>query len=109
MILNAVGLQVGTRLPKGGSAIDNLESALDKDAIERMAMMEHGRWHVERLMQGWQYAPEKDEEARTHFCMVSWQQLPEKYQQYNVDAVLEFPSVLAKAGLLIYSEDSDGG
>jgi ppGpp synthetase/RelA/SpoT-type nucleotidyltranferase len=69
-----------------------------KNEVERMAEMEHGRWNVERLQNGWRYGT-RDDKARLHDCLVSWADLPESIRKYDRDAALNFPRILARANL----------
>lgn len=106
VILRAAGLKVAKEPPQDATLVADLDDVLSEAEIEHLAQMEHGRWNVERLIQGWTYGPAKDEVARTHFCLVPWEQLPEEYRRYDHDAVKAFPGVLAKAGLVVYREAS---
>ena len=70
--------------------------------IEYMAEMEHGRWNVERLRDGWRPGKSRDDVLKIHDCMVTWALLPDDIRHYDRDAVRAFPEILAKAGLEIY-------
>ena len=72
------------------------ESDLDK--IEQMAEMEHGRWNVERLRDGWRCGKPKDENLKRHPCIVPWSELPEDIKPFDRNAVKLFPAILVKAG-----------
>jgi hypothetical protein len=37
----------------------------------------HENWRAEKHAQGWVYGRQKDPEAKTHPCLVPWEQLPE--------------------------------
>jgi hypothetical protein len=67
--------------------------------VERMAELEHGRWNVERLRDGWRYGKQRDDSRKTHDCLVSWQELSDDIKRYDRNAVRAFPETLAKAGL----------
>lgn len=41
---------------------------------------QHNSWMQERLAQGWVYGPEKDPEAKTHPCLVPFDELPHAQQ-----------------------------
>ena len=66
--------------------------------IEHMAELEHGRWNVERLADGWRLGP-RDDKSRRHPRLVSWQELPEPIRDFDRKAVRAFPEVLAVQGL----------
>jgi hypothetical protein len=65
--------------------------------IESMAEMEHGRWNVERLTNGWRFGP-RDDKHKRHPSLVAWQELPERIRGYDRNAVRAFPEVLAVQG-----------
>lgn len=37
---------------------------------------QHEAWMAEKIKDGWTYGPERDEERKTHPCLVPWNQLP---------------------------------
>ena len=52
-----------------------------RNARDGMTPEEHHQsWVEDKLAHGWRYGAEKDSEAKTHPCLVSFDQLP-KYQQ----------------------------
>jgi len=67
--------------------------------VERMAELEHGRWNIERLRDGWRFGKARDDVRKMHDCLVSWKELPDDIKRYDRDAVRAFPEILAKAGL----------
>jgi hypothetical protein len=69
--------------------------------IEIMAKMEHGRWNVERLRDGWRFG-ERDDAKKLHDCLLPWEELPDKIKLFDRDAVRAFPAILAKANLEVY-------
>lgn len=73
-----------------------------KKDIQRMAELEHGRWNIERLRDGWRPGKIRDDARKIHDCLVSWKDLPEEIKKYDYDAVRAFPEILAKVGLEVY-------
>jgi len=71
------------------------------DEIEIMAEMEHGRWNVDRLRDGWRPGP-RVARLKTHDCLVPWSELTEDIKAYDREAVRRFPEILRKAGLEVY-------
>jgi len=72
------------------------------DEIERMAEMEHGRWNVERLRDGWRSGKPRDDQKKIHDCLAPWKDLPdgeEGVKKYDRQSVRAFPAILAHAGL----------
>lgn len=99
-ILEAGGF--GVREAKGEPAI--FSGFTDKE-IELMAELEHGRWNIERLHDGWRYGRTKDEDRKLNPCLVGWQDLPDGengVKKYDRNAVCAFPEILAKAGLEVF-------
>ncbi len=71
------------------------------EEVERMAELEHGRWNVERLRDGWRPGP-RDDARKRHPCLVPWSDgraLTEEIKAYDRNAVRLFPSHLARVGL----------
>ncbi|NIA14010.1 MAG: hypothetical protein GWP08_08010 [Nitrospiraceae bacterium] len=91
-----------TLVEKGQGATINVIKFSNKAEIDHMAEMEHGRWNVERLCDGWVYGKEKDEAKKTQPCLVPWEQLPDGpggVKRYDRSAVQNWPKVLAEAGI----------
>ncbi len=98
-ILEAAGF--GVRKVEGQPAIF---TGFTEKEIELMAELEHGRWNIERLEDGWRPGP-RDDVKKTHNCLVAWKDLPTKPEDvriYDRQAVSAFPEILAKAGLEVY-------
>lgn len=76
-----------------------------KKEIEFMAELEHGRWNVERLKEGWRPGKVRDNDKRINPCIVSWkcdEILSDKIKEYDREAVAAYPKILAKANLEIF-------
>ncbi len=71
------------------------------DDIELLAEMEHGRWVVERLQQGFRYNDVRDITKKLHPDLVSWSKLPEGVRDWDRSAVRKWPGLLRDAGLAI--------
>jgi hypothetical protein len=95
-ILSAAGFAVNKH-----SGRPAMVAVLNEADVERMAALEHGRWNIERLRDGWRFGKQRDDARKMHDCMVSWEELPEEIRQYDREAVRAFPEVLAKVGLEI--------
>jgi len=96
-ILAAAGF--GVRKPDGALRIF---TDFTEEEVERMAEMEHGRWNVERLHDGWRYGKNRDDACKIHDCLVPWHDLPEGIKPYDRKSVRKFPEILAKASLEVY-------
>jgi hypothetical protein len=77
------------------------EIQLTVDEVEVMAEMEHGRWIVERLKEGWKWAPERDVAKRTSPYILPWSQLAEEVREQNREIVRRIPEFLASVGMEI--------
>ncbi|MDD5348961.1 MAG: RyR domain-containing protein [Chthoniobacteraceae bacterium] len=96
-ILESAGF--GLRASKSPIVFDSQQ--FTPEEIESMARMEHGRWNMERLRDGWRQGP-RDDVERLHDCLVPWGELPDAIRKFDRDAVLAFPRILAEAGVEIY-------
>lgn len=76
------------------------------DEIEVLAEIEHGRWVVERLLDGWTHGEEKDIVGKKSPFLVSWLNLPEEMKELDRASVRKIPECLAEAGLEICRQDS---
>jgi hypothetical protein len=76
--------------------------ALGDAEVETMAEMEHGRWVVERLLQGWRYGTPRDAERRISPHLVAWQDLPDAIKQRDRNTVRAWPDIFARAGLEVF-------
>jgi ppGpp synthetase/RelA/SpoT-type nucleotidyltranferase len=79
-----------------------------KDEINLMAELEHGRWNIERLHDGWRPGHPRDDARKIHDCLVPWSELPDNIKQYDIDAVKAFPEILAKAKMEIRRPGMEG-
>lgn len=70
-----------------------------KEEIEILAEMEHARWNVERLRNGWRLGDEKSIEKKITPYLVSWQSLPENVREWDRQAVRAIPELLAQVSL----------
>jgi ppGpp synthetase/RelA/SpoT-type nucleotidyltranferase len=99
-ILKAAGFDVR---PAEGTPV--VFADFKPEEIELMAQLEHGRWNIERLREGWRPGKVRDDEKRIHNCLVAWSDdkvLTEEIKNYDRDAVRAFPEILAKAGLEVF-------
>ena len=100
-ILRAAGFEVRPKSRKAG-AIQSFAGRQWKRAIERMAELEHGRWNVERLRDGWRFGRPRDDARKLHDCLVPWENLPENIREYDRNSIRAFPKILSEAGLEVF-------
>ena len=60
--------------------------------------MEHGRWVVERLADGWKLSKTRDVAKKTSPYLVPWTELPEDIKERDRKAVRQIPELLAQVG-----------
>ncbi len=57
--------------------------SLDADTLETLARLEHNAWSIERELDGWQYAPERDNDRKFHPNLVPYERLTEDIKDYD--------------------------
>ena len=66
---------------------DDLEDVRLPEALARLAESlarnVHDTWIRQRLADGWRWGPKRDDEQRTHSCLVPYEQLTEEEKQYD--------------------------
>ena len=75
------------------------EGFTDQD-VERMAEIEHGRWNVERLENGWRFGV-RNNEMKIHNMIVPWEKVPNEIREYDRKAVRNYPDILTGCGYAI--------
>ena len=65
---------------------------------EKLALREHDRWMKERLLQGWTYAPRRDNARRHHPLLVPWNQLSELDRDKDRAVIRNLPAMIERAG-----------
>jgi len=66
-----------------------------------MAELEHARWNVERLLDGWKWGPIKDVTKKISPYILPWSALPEEMKEVDRDVVRDIPHLLAEVGMEI--------
>lgn len=73
---------------------------------EELAANTHDVWAKGRLQQGWTYGPVRDDMAKTHPCLVPYDDLPESEKQYDRATALETLRMIIKLGYTIEKDES---
>jgi hypothetical protein len=68
---------------------------LSRSQIERGAAMEHARWNIERLKEGWRLGKERDAKAKRSPYLVPWDELTNDVKEIDRVAVKIIPQLLA--------------
>lgn len=66
--------------------------------IEEMAKNVHEVWAKNRINDGWTYGTVCDNTAKTHPCLVPYEDLPESEKDYDRDTSQETLKFIIKAG-----------
>jgi hypothetical protein len=74
---------------------------LTEQEIELLSEMEHGRWNVERLQDGWRYGEKRDTEKKLHPSLIGWKTLPDEIKEWDRSAVRKWPQMMADAGFRV--------
>lgn len=60
-----------------------------RDLVERLAENAHDVWAAKRIADGWTYGAKRDDDAKTHPCLVPYADLPESEKDYDREMVLQ--------------------
>ena len=63
--------------------------------LQLLAKLEHRRWTIERLLQGWTYGKKRDDALRHNPLLVDWEELPASEHKANIAAIAALPEILA--------------
>lgn len=72
--------------------------------IEKMSENVHEVWAQTRLSQGWVYGAERNDAAKTHPCLVPYEELSEDEKAYDRNTALETLKLIMKLGFRISRE-----
>ena len=73
---------------------------------EALATNTHDVWAQGRIQQGWIYGPVRDDAAKTHPCLVPYDELPESEKEYDRATALETLRMIMKLGYRINKDRS---
>lgn len=74
--LRAIGLELVDEMQPGQTEVK--PGDLTRDELTTLARLEHRRWMVNRLMNGWRQGAKKDPSLKTHPDLVEWDNLTEE-------------------------------
>lgn len=72
--------------------------------IEQMAKNVHETWAKTRISQGWTYGEQRDDEKKTHPCLVPYEELPEEEKEYDRNTAISTLKFIMKSGYKITKE-----
>lgn len=73
---------------------------LKPDEIELLAELEHGRYVVQKLLQGWTFGP-RDDHKKQRPSLIGWKDLPEAERKKDREAVQYIPQLMKDLGFEI--------
>jgi ppGpp synthetase/RelA/SpoT-type nucleotidyltranferase len=82
--------------------------AFKEDQINELAKLEHARWNVERLMDGWKPG-ERDPQNKTSPYLIPWDELPADAQKWDRLTVARLPERLKGLGYEVYNPADEKG
>jgi len=84
--------------------IDTSDIVLPKDLeklIEQMSKNVHDVWAETRIKQGWTYGKKRDDELKTHPCLIPYEDIPEEEKVYDRNTSVRTLKLLLKLGYKI--------
>ena len=69
--------------------------------VEEMSRNVHEVWAKSRMDQGWSWGPQRDDELKTHPCLVSYEDLPEEEKEYDRNTSIGTLKLIMKLGFKI--------
>lgn len=76
---------------------------LSDDNVETMSMVEHDRWSWEKRLNGFSYAPKRDDNLKKHDCLIPYDELTELEKEKDRILVRMIPSLLQDIGFIPYA------
>jgi len=68
---------------------------------ERLAENAHENWAQERMAQGWQHGPRRDDDKKQHPCLVPYADLPDSERVYDRRSAMETLKAIMSLGYKI--------
>lgn len=69
--------------------------------VEEMSKNVHEVWAETRIKQGWKYGEQRNDELRTHPCLVPYEDLPEEEKEYDRNTSIGTLKLIMKLGFKI--------
>jgi len=84
--------------------IDTHDVKLPKDLellVEQMSKNVHEVWAETRISQGWTYGEQRNDELKTHPCLIPYEELPEEEREYDRNTSIGTLKLIMKLGYKI--------
>lgn len=85
--------------PADTSAVELPDSLAE--LTEKMARNVHEVWAAGRMAEGWTYGPVRDDAAKTHPCLVPYEELPDSEREYDRSTAVETLKLIISLGYTI--------
>lgn len=72
--------------------------------VEEMSKNVHEVWAETRISQGWTYGEQRNDELKTHPCLVPYEELTESEKEYDRNTSIETLKLILKLGFKIRSK-----
>ncbi len=84
--------------------IDTSDVKLPEDLemlVEQMSKNVHEVWAEKRIRQGWTYGEQRNDELKTHPCLIPYEELPEEEKEYDRNTSIGTLKLILKLGFKI--------
>lgn len=85
-------------------SIDTSDVVLPKELdllVEDMSRNVHEVWAETRIQQGWSYGEQRNDELKTHPCLIPYEELPEEEKEYDRNTAIGTLKLILKLGFKI--------
>lgn len=72
-----------------------------KILVEEMSKNVHEVWAETRIQQGWTYGEQRNDELKTHPCLVPYEELPDSEKEYDRNTSIGTLKLIMKLGFKI--------
>lgn len=72
-----------------------------EELVEEMSRNVHEVWADSRIKQGWSYGERRNDELKTHPCLVPYEELPEIEKEYDRNTSIGTLKMIMKLGFNI--------
>lgn len=69
--------------------------------VEKMSKNVHEVWAETRINQGWKFGEQRNDELKTHPCLVPYEELPEEEKEYDRNTAIGTLKLIIKLGFNI--------
>lgn len=69
--------------------------------VEQMSKNVHELWSETRIQHGWTYGEQRDDELKTHPCLIPYEELPESEKMYDRNTSIGTLKLILKLGFKI--------